>query len=357
MGSRARFQGEGEAAGGFTDPGPMPPSEASCPVDASPDRPASPVEKGLDPPWTNLYTLECSLQCGTLATRGQEGKLGERNFNAAHRFIWVMLGTGVRMQLTMIGLDRQVRHYEGYRTQDPEAWEAFEERLDLSWLHHDFAMEGVSLREADTRAALGHGLTRHHSEAQQHEKIRALWDAIAATRQRVAAGQGPLELEDIKTFHVELTGESDPRAGRYRKGQGPPSAYQHSVTRPPSISYRLRKLVDAMRGPYADLHPVQAAAHVHFDFMTTWPFDERSGTAGRLLMNWWLLRSGYPPAIFHATDRQAYYSALCAGPIPMTNLVVDALTTTMRSADAFFAERAPQSLLGGVASSAFGLLG
>jgi Fic family protein len=268
-----------------------------------------------------------------------------------------MLGTGVRMQLMMIRMDRHRPRYESYRSRFPETWRVFEERLDLSWLYHDFAMEGVSLTETDTQSALARTPPRHYAEDQTFEHIRELMGAIVATRSMATHHRGPLELEDLKSFHVFLAGDSDPAAGRYRKDDSPPCAYQHIVTRPPSISYRLRKLLEAMQGPYREMHPVQAAAHIHHDFMTTWPFDDRSGTAGRLLMNYWLLAAGFPPAIFHATDRQAYYDALCQGPPQLADLIMDALTTALRSADTFFEKEAGRPHELGTVAAVFGLLG
>lgn len=53
-----------------------------------------------------------------------------------------------------------------------------------------------------------------------------------------------------------------------------------------------------------------AAAYFHAKFENIHPFADGNGRAGRLLMNYFLLRHGHPPVIIHEEDRKAYFSAL-----------------------------------------------
>lgn len=238
------------------------------------------------------------------------------------------------MQLNTVLIDRQLVQYHTWRSRSPKAWREFEHRLALSWLYHDQAMEGIALTEEEIARALRREPGRHYSDGVLLERIQLTFSAIQTLMGRATTGRRPMELEELKSYHAMLLPEGDPSAGRYRKEETPPPHYSHEVTRPPSISYRLRRLVEAIGGEYAGQHPLRAAAAMHQDFMAIWPFDERSGTAGRLLMNDWLLRSGYPPAIIHAIDRQEYFDALGGSSDRMLAVVLEGVETTLRAAEA-----------------------
>lgn len=246
---------------------------------------------------------------------------------------------------TTIHTDQALVRFSSYRRHNPKLWAQFEQRSNLSWLYHDQALEGVALDETELRKALSGQEGRHHSEEQLFQHIRNVMKAIEDTRLFAREPLATLSLEEIKQFHVFLADPADPAAGRYRKTEGPAAAYKHQVTRTPSISYRLRKLVEAIETTYGEMHPVRAAALMHHEFMSIWPFDDRAGTAGRLLMNYWLIHAGYPPAIIHATDRQSYYDALCDKPEAMIAVVSDALESTMRCAIAFFERELQTSMV------------
>jgi hypothetical protein len=56
-----------------------------------------------------------------------------------------------------------------------------------------------------------------------------------------------------------------------------------------------------------------------------------SGKVARLVMNLLLLRSGYPPAIIHSTERQRYYEALRGSSATMHAIVQDAMENSLSS--------------------------
>jgi Fic family protein len=57
--------------------------------------------------------------------------------------------------------------------------------------------------------------------------------------------------------------------------------------------------------------------------MSIFPFSEHTGKTGRLLVNYILLRHGYMPVIFHATERQRYYDTLRLNKKAMESLLND----------------------------------
>jgi hypothetical protein len=55
-------------------------------------------------------------------------------------------------------------------------------------------------------------------------------------------------------------------------------------------------------------------------------------------MNLLLLRSGYPPAIVHSTERQRYYDALKGSSATMTQIVQEAIENNLASVEKLLQE-------------------
>ena len=59
-----------------------------------------------------------------------------------------------------------------------------------------------------------------------------------------------------------------------------------------------------------ELHPIERACRVHIDFVGIHPFIDGNGRTSRLLMNFELMKSGFPPIVLRVEHRLAYYDAL-----------------------------------------------
>lgn len=58
------------------------------------------------------------------------------------------------------------------------------------------------------------------------------------------------------------------------------------------------------------LHPVEFAARVHADFVNIHPFKDGNGRTARLIMNFELMRVGFPSVIVPVDARPDYYRNL-----------------------------------------------
>lgn len=96
------------------------------------------------------------------------------------------------------------------------------------------------------------------------------------------------------------------QAGRLRDTQVFVGSY-----RPPSaleLPALMRELVDWLNSAEAQtLHPIELAALAHWKLVFVHPFYDGNGRTARLLANWLLMRSGFPPIIVQVQERYKYY--------------------------------------------------
>ena len=97
----------------------------------------------------------------------------------------------------------------------------------------------------------------------------------------------------------------------------------------------MRQIVDWVNDPETrkTRNSVRIAARAHYDLLRVFPFAHDSGKVARLFMNLLLLRSGYPPAIIHSTERQRYYDALKGSSATMTQIVQEAIENNLSSVE------------------------
>lgn len=214
---------------------------------------------------------------------------------------------------------------------------AFMERLILSWLYHEFALEGIVLEEQDIWRALDNQPCRSYCDDQIHKLLRRMDASMRALLDEAGSGE-PITMDWLKEQHVALCDADDEAAGRYRKRNTSPGVYNLDVAPKSSISYYFRKFMDLYEEELVSSHPVRAAALAHWEFMHVFPFDEKTGLVGRLMLNAILLRHDYPPAVFHANDRHLYFAALNGHRSDLIPVVVDAVSSTITAA-ATFSER------------------
>ncbi|WP_269899994.1 Fic family protein [Paenalcaligenes faecalis] len=184
------------------------------------------------------------------------------------------------------------------------------EKLNLDWTYHSNAIEGNTLTLRETKVVL-EGITvggksiREHCEAINHR------DAIAYIEE-IVSNIEPLSEWQIKTLHgLVLAKISDEDAGRYRREN---VVIAGASTTPPShlhLNDEMKQLMEWYEGESASkLHAIERAAELHTRFVKIHPFIDGNGRTGRLLLNFELMKAGYPPAVIKKEDRLAYYDAL-----------------------------------------------
>jgi Fic family protein len=241
------------------------------------------------------------------------------------------------MNLTYLEIDHA---REAYDALTGTARSEFRDRLRLCWLYHEHALDGVALSRDDIDRALADKPPRNYVDAQTKASVRRLDSAIRAIRDEAEA-RSEVTAEWLRRLHVHLCADGDEAAGAYRDRDTSPGVYNLDVVDADQVPERLEAFVDRWEDEWDHQHPVRAAALTHWEFMHIFPFDERTGMVGRLLLNFLLLREDYPPATFHAMRRHDYFQALRANRPEMVPVVVDAVRATIDAAESVDADDGP----------------
>lgn len=191
------------------------------------------------------------------------------------------------------------------------------EYLDIEWTYNSNAIEGNTLTLRETMLILKEGLTisgksmREHLEATNHKNaIDYLGELLTKVE--------PITQDDIKKIHyLILEGINNNYAGKYRDVEVYISGSDVKLPLPDKLTALMlefsRWLVNHQET--RDLHPIRLAAQAHSKLVDIHPFIDGNGRTARLLMNFILMKYGYPIAIFECVTekRKAYYSALEKG--------------------------------------------
>ena len=182
------------------------------------------------------------------------------------------------------------------------------EKLMLEWTYHSNAIEGNTLTLRETKVVL-EGITvggkslREHFEATNHR------DAILYVEEIVAKGEALSEWQVRNIHSLVLKGIDNDEAGRYRQEN---VVIAGASTTPPDFLHlpaEMAALVE-WHDQAGAMNPVERAAELHTRFVKIHPFVDGNGRTGRLLLNFELMKFGYPPAVIRKEDRLAYYNAL-----------------------------------------------
>lgn len=79
---------------------------------------------------------------------------------------------------------------------------------------------------------------------------------------------------------------------------------------PIEVPALMGELIDWYQDEKDGLHPITLAAVFHHKFVLIHPFDDGNGRISRLLMNYILIRYGYPPVVIKSAQKDKYLNAL-----------------------------------------------
>ena len=199
------------------------------------------------------------------------------------------------------------------RPLSPEALQKIQEAWDIENTYESNRIEGNTLTLQETALVVNEGITvagksmREHLEAINHvEAIQYIKD--------IAKKNTDISERTIKEIHsLILHGISKRDAGAYRSVPVVISGSMHIPPQPYLIEPQMEQFMETFCQMEKDrVHPILIAAYLHDELVRIHPFIDGNGRTSRLLMNLYLLRSGYLMVTLKGSDAEKirYYHAL-----------------------------------------------
>ncbi|MFN0215558.1 MAG: Fic family protein [Saprospiraceae bacterium] len=202
-------------------------------------------------------------------------------------------------------------------------------KFRLEWNYNSNHIEGNNLTYQETELMLifDQAPTGNHT-VREIEEMKAHDVAIELVREWAAGKTRIISESDIRSLNKTLlvrpfwndpmTPDGQPTRrlisiGEYKKH---PNSVRLSngemfhYASPEETPLKMDELLTWYRQAAQELHPAIVAAKLHYDFVRIHPFDDGNGRVSRLLMNYHLLRYGFPPVIIKSDDKKNYLAAL-----------------------------------------------
>ena len=201
------------------------------------------------------------------------------------------------------------------------------QKLRLDWNFHSNHLEGNSLTYGETKALILHGLTAQGKPIQDHIEISGHHEAILLIEDLVKRREALTE-NVIRQLHVLILKENHYVDARTASGEATKVFVQvgsykttpnHVLTvtgetllfsSPMDTPLHMRELIDWYQAASQEGDPIEVSCVFHHRFTRIHPFADGNGRVARLLANFILMMSGYPPVIIKTEEKDGYFAAL-----------------------------------------------
>jgi Fic family protein len=209
-----------------------------------------------------------------------------------------------------------------------------QQRLDkkfrLEWNYNSNHIEGNTLTYGQTELLIMFGKTTGDHDIREYQEMKAHDAALILVKEYANDKTRHLSEADIRELNRMILVEPYYGVAWTEDGQQTRKLIQPGVYKKEPNSVRLQngemfhyaspdetpikmaELMDWFRKVESEkkLHPIQIAAQLHYDFVRIHPFDDSNGRTSRLLMNYVLIRHGFPPVVIKSADKKNYLTAL-----------------------------------------------
>ncbi|MFH4973597.1 hypothetical protein AB6A40_000306 [Gnathostoma spinigerum] len=178
-------------------------------------------------------------------------------------------------------------------------------------IYHTVAIEGNTMSLGQTRSLLETKMVVAGKSIIEHNEILGMDAALRFLNQSLVH-IGHITLQDILSIHRRVLGFVNPEeAGVFRTTQV--FVGKFTPTAPQAIPFEMNELVRWLNDEETlMLDPVEFAAIAHYKLVFIHPFVDGNGRTARLLMNFILMKNGFPPVIIPIESRTDYYLSLNA---------------------------------------------
>jgi Fic family protein len=202
-------------------------------------------------------------------------------------------------------IDRKKKELDNRRPLTEGEIERLGEQFIVEYTYNSNAIEGNTLTLRETDMVL-RGLTvdqkplKDHMEAVGHKEAFEFVSEL--TKNAVLLSESI-----IKQIHYLVLADKKDDRGVYRRVP----VRIMGAKKEPVQPYLIEPKMEQLMADFAENreHIVTKLARFHLEFESIHPFIDGNGRTGRLLVNFELMKAGFPPIDIKFTDRIAYYKA------------------------------------------------
>lgn len=202
-------------------------------------------------------------------------------------------------------IDSKKAEMDGRRPLTEGELERLNEEFTVEYTYNSNAIEGNTLTLRETDLVL-RGLTINQKPLKDHLEAVGHREAFDYVRVLVKE-KAPLTQSIIKQIHYLVLADKRDDRGVYRRVPVRIMGARHEPVQPYLIEPKMEQLL--LDYAASEDHILTKLARFHIEFEGIHPFIDGNGRTGRLLVNFELMKAGYPPIDIKFTDRAAYYSA------------------------------------------------
>ena len=179
-----------------------------------------------------------------------------------------------------------------------------EENLKAKYIYNSNGIEGNTLSLMETNLIIEHGVTIKGKSLKEHLEVKGQEHALNFLSE-VMKQKEEISLRMIREFNslVMVNG-----GGTFKTLPNEIVGAKFETSPPYLVEEHLSKLIEDFYNSNEDI--IKRVAIFHANFEKIHPFPDGNGRTGRLLMNFELMKDGFPITIIKKEDREDYYNAL-----------------------------------------------
>lgn len=205
---------------------------------------------------------------------------------------------------------------------EDKLWQKFR----LEWNYNSNHIEGNTLTYGETKLLLMFDRTTGDHTLREYNEMKAHDVAVQLIRDW-ASQERDLTEQDIRDLNKiilveDYWKEAETQEGQETRRKIKVGSYKefpnHVRTRtgeifryaePAEVPQKMQELMAWYRENETE-HPVVLGAQFHYKFILIHPFDDGNGRVARLIVNYILMKHGYPPIVIKSAEKDQYLAAL-----------------------------------------------
>lgn len=203
-------------------------------------------------------------------------------------------------------IDELLKKLNEYRPLTEGEIKRLRDEFLVDFTYNSNAIEGNTLTLQETALVLQEGITIDKKPLKEHLEVIGHKEAFFYIEELVKE-KVLLSENVIKDIHSIVLMDRPQDRGRYRRIPVTILGTVHEPPQPYLVPVLMEQLINEYNEEMKGKHIIERIALLHLKFESIHPFIDGNGRTGRLILNFELMKEGYPPINIKFKDRRRYY--------------------------------------------------